>query len=371
MPYAGRMWGRFLSLFALSIILLPASASAVSVVDCSDAVEMDPTDVVSMAYVDGVEAMADVRNNLGGWWPFSGGAMCLISSGDTANIETMTDLDWPGTGSDTSAGDKVTIQWQVQVPPWAHSFFLRSSFFSREYPEWVGHQYNDTLELWVDGAAWSGQALYDQNGDPIQVNNVLFTVTNPADLLGTGFDADGATGWIVTSVPVQPLDVVTLEVSIYDVADGVWDSAALLDHFEWSQNVVNLPYTTHADDDGYPIGEIPWEPPVDGGYAAYASPKTVPLEGGVEVEIVGGRLAPGVTVFVGAVGVPVEVLSSERMWIRRCPARRRRGCPREGPWRSASTATCSRTLWCTSTRRSDRSSTPPRSRKGGTGGSWR
>lgn len=299
------------SLLAILCVGLPLPAAAIPSTDCTAAADIDIADLVSTTYTEGVAQMADERSSLGIWTPFFGGTMCIISSGDTPNITTMQDHDWPGAGLDTSAGDKITIEWVLDVPPWANSFYIRSSFFSREYPEWVGQAYNDTLELWVTGSAWSGQAMYDAFGNPIQVNSALFLVTNPADLVGTGFDQDGSTGWIVTAVPADPGTTITLEMSIYDVGDGVWDSAALIDHFEWSTNTVNLPYTTHADDEGYPVDEVPNQTPPEGPVTFFATPKAVPTAGGTRVRLAGRDFTDDMFVAVGGRWVDFTFLDEE------------------------------------------------------------
>jgi len=61
------------------------------------------------------------------------------------------------------------------------------------------------------------------------------------DLAGTGFDVDGGTGWIRMDVPVTPGEPVTISFSIYDVGDGTFDSAVLLDGFEWRADVLTEP----------------------------------------------------------------------------------------------------------------------------------
>jgi hypothetical protein len=61
-------------------------------------------------------------------------------------------------------------------------------------------------------------------------------------LSGTGFDIKvapaqclngGGTGWLETSGNVRPGEIVELRIALWDVADHVLDSLALLDGFKW------------------------------------------------------------------------------------------------------------------------------------------
>ncbi len=293
---------------ALLALLVPSAAHAVSAPQCWAAMDIAPGDLVagSLSYTAGDPDMVAVRSSLGQFGPFEGGSMCLLSTGLAADVTLLQDYDWPGTFSDP--GDRIEITFQLDVPPWANSFFFRHDFFSREYPEWVGSSFNDTLELNLSGAAWTGQLAWDAYGNPITVNNAFFTVTNPVDLTGTGFDQDGSTGWLVTIAPVQPNDVITLTFALYDVADGVWDSAVLLDDFEWSASQISLPYTSHADADGGfaepPPGWTADGPPPP--TAAFVSPKDGPRAGGVQVALVGDNLAPTLQVWLG--GAPAVLI---------------------------------------------------------------
>jgi hypothetical protein len=67
-----------------------------------------------------------------------------------------------------------------------------------------------------------------------------------AELSGTGFSdpgqfcnsqqssGGGATGWLTTSAPVQPGEVMTIEFMIWDTGDASYDSSVVLDNFVWS-----------------------------------------------------------------------------------------------------------------------------------------
>ena len=212
------------------------------------ALELGPTGVTEME-ITGDPGMFDVRLELGVIHPWLSPTMALMTTGMAANIEQLEDYDWPGSGGDTSAGDRATLSFQVATPTWARSVEVTWYFLSREYPEWVGSDYNDGFELEVDGDAWSGNAAVDEDGDPVTVNSHLFAVFDPADLVGTGFDQDGGTGWVTTRFPCAPDSSLELSFSVYDAADGVWDSAVLLDTVVFSEDEVEAPSSGSVDGD--------------------------------------------------------------------------------------------------------------------------
>jgi len=57
-------------------------------------------------------------------------------------------------------------------------------------------------------------------------------------LTGTGFEGHGATGWLTTTVPVDTLrgKEITLFAAVWDAGDGILDSTAIMDNFQWSVN---------------------------------------------------------------------------------------------------------------------------------------
>ena len=183
--------------------------------------------------------------------------------------------------ADTSANDPVMLTVHVRVPSNAHSFSIKSNFYSAEFPEWTCSAYNDFFVILLD-STYAGTpanptdknlAFYTQpnttNHYPVGVNLAygntgLFTqCTNGAtgcsgtagtisscvgiaDLVGTGFDdpasgecdanslTGGATGWLTTTGNVVPGEIITVRIAIWDTSDHAWDSLALIDAFTWS-----------------------------------------------------------------------------------------------------------------------------------------
>ena len=253
------------------------------------AMELDMSQVVTSSIQSGLHPdMFDVRSSLGVVSPYNAPTFAVLSTGDVNNITAMMDHDYPDSGvPDSSVGDHASIEFDIEVPQYANSFSFNFYFLSREYPEWVGSEFNDTFEVHLDSNAYQGQIVFDAFGNPVTVNNALFSVVNPSQLAGTGFDADGGTGWVTTIAPCQAGETMHISFEIYDVADGVWDSAVLIDNFQFSEN--------EPPKDGPWTGDDTPDEPLEIGFI---SPKEGDLVGGYEVLIHGDGFDNTVSVVV-------------------------------------------------------------------------
>ncbi len=184
----------------------------------------------------------------------------------------------------STANDPVMLTLTVRVPTNVQSFSLDTNFFSDEFPEWTCSPFNDFFVVLLD-STYSGTpanptdknlAFYQSgtNKYPVGVNlaagntglftqcvngatgcesaiqggtsGTINTCTSTADLAGTGMDqADsgecdntskkgGGTGWLVTTGNVQPGEIMTLRIAIWDTSDHALDSLAVIDNFKWS-----------------------------------------------------------------------------------------------------------------------------------------
>lgn len=197
--------------------------------------------------------MLDVRASLGpyipvtgqgAWTALVGPTFAILSTGDTTNITALHDFDYPQHSSNggLDPDDTAAAHLRFVPPPGANSLALYFAFLSREYPEWVGSNFNDRFHIDVDGPAWTGQVAVDSAGNEVSVNTAWFDVVDPVVLAGTGFDVDGATMWLRAFFPVAPGQEMTVNLNISDMADGVWDSAVLLDGFLFSNVQLTAPY---------------------------------------------------------------------------------------------------------------------------------
>ncbi|HEY2745709.1 MAG TPA: choice-of-anchor L domain-containing protein [Polyangia bacterium] len=170
-------------------------------------------------------------------------------------------------GSVTKVQDYTEVTLQLHAPTNANSFSFQFQFFSAEYPEFVCTDYNDEFLVIVQSSKTYTTATnisFDAKKNPITVNSGFFIVcqngstaqtmncTQPVTAIaGTGFDDDdgtgepigGSTGWLTTTAPIAPGEDITLRFVIFDEGDGIYDSSALIDNFQWGAMSVTGPTT--------------------------------------------------------------------------------------------------------------------------------
>lgn len=158
------------------------------------------------------------------------------------------------------AHDGTSLLLKIRVPSNVKSFSYQQFFLTHEYPRYICSTYNDffvTIMTPKPAGQKDGNIAFDQDGNPISVNNSLLQVCEPSEetptpfpcplgnelLAGTGFDHSGGfgpdepgggTGWLTTSAPVKPGSEITLLFSIWDSGDTSLDSTVLIDDFQFS-----------------------------------------------------------------------------------------------------------------------------------------
>jgi hypothetical protein len=156
-------------------------------------------------------------------------------------------------GSFGGSNDGAALQVKVRVPSNAKSFKYQQNFFTYEFPSFICSNYNDffvTMMSPKPANLVDGNIAFDQDSNPISVNNSLLQVCSPqtaggkpfgcplgnASLSGTGFEGHAATGWLTTTAPVDVVrgKEITLLWAVWDQGDGILDSTALIDDFQWS-----------------------------------------------------------------------------------------------------------------------------------------
>ncbi len=178
-----------------------------------------------------------------------------------------------------TSNDPIMLTLRLRAPTNAKSFSVKMFFFSAEYPEWVCSQYNDFFVALLDSKAANNPsdtniAVYDDGQDrwPMGVNLVkvvsgLFGAcqsgivgcasnnipesqyngcTDATLLHGTGFDeldnggcgagkfVGGGTGWLTMTGNVEPGEVFTVKLAVWDSGGHIFDSLVLLDDWQWS-----------------------------------------------------------------------------------------------------------------------------------------
>jgi hypothetical protein len=137
--------------------------------------------------------------------------------------------------------DSSGLLMTIRVPTNAKSFLYEFNFMSAEYPEYVCTSFNDSFVAMLKSAQTTGNISFDAKGNPVTINNGFFTVNGGSKLLNTGFDSicsgqicGGGTDWLASTAPVTPGETITLQFSVWDEGDHVWDSIVLVDGFQWS-----------------------------------------------------------------------------------------------------------------------------------------
>jgi len=152
--------------------------------------------------------------------------------------------DVPNCPGDTDINDDIALQVTLRAPSNASGFSYNFDFYSFEYPEWVCTSFNDQYIALVDpppADSINGNISFDSMNNPVSVNIAFFEVCagcnlGEAELQGTGFDTwddAGATSWLVTTAPVEPMQEFTIRFAIWDTGDAAWDSTVLVDNFRW------------------------------------------------------------------------------------------------------------------------------------------
>jgi hypothetical protein len=209
--------------------------------------------------------------------PWAGPTFSLLTTGDPDSVGCA-DHDWPGA---QALGDHATLEFDLDVPAGAHTLRFYTYFLSKEYPKWIGSEFNDVYTGYItpqDSDGFEGEVLFDAFGNPITVNSALFAVTGGEALAGTCFESHGGTGWIAVGVPVVPSSRITLTFDIWDVSDGIYDSWAILDGFTFEEDEIEEPEVD-------PVPDVPLR-------IGFVSPKEGPIEGGGPVTIHGFGFTP-------------------------------------------------------------------------------
>ena len=298
-------------LFALLSLLVPALASAgatpAEVIDGLDASEWLVSGTATAP--DSQWGMFSVRDELGVLSPWSGPTFSLMTTADPDG-SACADHDWPGA---QDLGDHATLEFELDVPAGANTLRFYTYFLTKEYPEWVGSEFNDVYTGRIvpepGSGGYAGDILFDAFGNPITVNSALFAVPGGPALAGTCFEQHGGTGWIQATIPVVPETRITLTFEIWDVSDGIFDSWAILDGFDFDEAITEDPKVDPVPDEPLRIG--------------FVSPKEGPLEGGGQATIHGFGFTPSTqVVWDGAVleGVTMQN-SGENLRIDGVPAR--------------------------------------------------
>lgn len=240
----------------------PAAADFSSVDELTDALDL-AGGVVEDATFTGDEAGATVLSEPLAGFPTQGSSFLVLSTGLASDItepddegDRSTDLGGP---PGAAGEDQVQLQLQLDPPANVTCLTFDFRFFSEEFPEWVGSQFNDTFTAEIVDTDLQYQSntivtpynfAYDGDGNVISVNS-LFGVEEEGE---TTFD--GATPLLQAVTPAERNDDgdVLVTLTIQDVGDSIYDSAVALDNARWSTAADCTAGATiiDSDEDGLP-----------------------------------------------------------------------------------------------------------------------
>lgn len=260
-------------------------SGAYSVTEMLTAFDVDPSIVVSPS-MTGNDRQFGIFPTLGALSPTMGSNFAWLSSGVAgAGTPQSVDPTATNTESGTNVGsscpsgtgyDCAFLKFSFQVPAGMNSINFNFNFMSVEYPEFVNLGFNDEFTVKLSSPTYNyANIVFDMNGQPVNIDSAFFN--QPCSgLAGTGFEIysggscdAGATGLLTTEAPIMPGETVTLEFSIRDRGDGIYDSAVMLDNFTISPETVDGPSTG---------GEVQID---------WLSPKSGIVAGGTQVQIHG------------------------------------------------------------------------------------
>jgi hypothetical protein len=143
---------------------------------------------------------------------------------------------WYGNGWD-NPNDKLWMQMDLTVPADTEGYIFDFAYFSSEWPEYIGQQYNDLFIAWSTSESYTGNITF-VNDAPLTITSLdeagAFQYTNNApQLAGTGFEGHAGTGWFVARGSATPLETFQLTFFIADMADSILATGVLLDNFRW------------------------------------------------------------------------------------------------------------------------------------------
>lgn len=128
--------------------------------------------------------------------------------------------------------------FEVRLIPTGSHLHVRYVFASEEYPEFVGSNFNDVMQVYVGGQPC---AFVPGTTTPVSVNtinaglNSSYFVDNQMGAAGYSTSMDGLTVPLTCDMNVTPGQPVDVKIAVADSSDEVYDSAvALIDQGIWS-----------------------------------------------------------------------------------------------------------------------------------------
>ena len=207
---------------------------------------------------DPLDQMFTVQANYGGaendMQPKAGPSLAIMATGKFDSGKHADNMPPQGGVSDLLTGEKafdmVRATIELTAPPGAIGFRIDYAMLSMEFN--ANQPFNDAFFIILNGPQTTdgeNTAInYMECPDPEEYKNfdadgvswcyiVAYSgfLKSPADagtnIGGTGFT--GTTGWLRTTWPIAAGEAFTLKLRIQDTKDGLYDSAVVVDNFQW------------------------------------------------------------------------------------------------------------------------------------------
>jgi hypothetical protein len=146
----------------------------------------------------------------------------------------------------------VQVTTDIPVPPGAKCWLVDWKFFSEEFPEYVGTDFNDAflIEVGSSNIGISGTTItapnnvaYDSHGSLITINTTGSLGMSVANAVGSTYD--GATAKLTTQASI-PSGATNLRLifTVLDLGDSNYDSTVFIDNIRFSGSACGDPVTT-------------------------------------------------------------------------------------------------------------------------------
>ena len=183
-----------------------------------------------------------ISNKPLGGFPLEGRSYAILATGNVLFADDRNSSGSTGSnaGGPTIRGSRdVTIfRLNLRVPQGANCLSFRFRFFSEEFPEFVGEEFNDGFIAELDDTTWDTNTVgspvidaernfaTDPDGNVISVNSTDPANVTAANAGGTTYDA--GTRVLRASSPITP-GRHRLYLSLFDQGDRQYDSAVFVD----------------------------------------------------------------------------------------------------------------------------------------------
>jgi hypothetical protein len=181
---------------------------------------------------------------IGRFMPRQGSTFAILSTGQATSATLPNDA--PDTSDELSGSlnsqgnDLVQLQLVLQPPVGATCLSFDFAFYSEEFPEFVGSQFNDFFIAELGSSTFT---INDETDAVVAPNNFAFDIAGRVISINTvfGVNADTQTTYDGATPLLRAVAVlgdtgggpVTIILSISDLGDSIYDSAVFLDKFAW------------------------------------------------------------------------------------------------------------------------------------------